>query len=75
MSYITRNANLILLLLIIVSAAALVGATVYFQLNFNRINGAYTLKMEQLDKITDELEAKQFALKKIQDDLAIKSQK
>lgn len=75
MSYITRNANILLLFLIIFSAAALVGATVYFQLNFDRINGAYTLKMDQLNKVSDELEAKQFELKKLSDDLSLKSQR
>ena len=73
MTYITRNANLILLFLIVISAAALVGATVYFQTNFDRINDAYKIKLDQLNKVSEELEQQQTLLAQVKGEFAIKA--
>jgi chromosome segregation ATPase len=55
MSFINRNANLILLTLIVVSAIALTAATVFFQNNFEDVNSRYNTKLSELNQITDEL--------------------
>ncbi|MBD3361549.1 hypothetical protein GF358_02025 [Candidatus Woesearchaeota archaeon] len=73
MSYITRNANILLLFLIIISSTALVGATVYFQNNFDKINEAYNLKLAQLNEISSELDKQQRALDDVRSELSIKS--
>jgi len=72
MSFITKNANTILLFLILISAAALVGATVFFQVNFERINTEYNQKVQQLQTISKELETQQAVLGKIKGELAVK---
>jgi chromosome segregation ATPase len=73
MSYITRNANILLLFLIILSSTALVGATVYFQSNFDKINEAYGLKLEQLNKISEELDKQKVTLESVSSELTIKT--
>ena len=56
MSYITRNANLVLLFLVVLIAASLVGATVFFQARFKNINNEYDLKLEELNNVTAQVE-------------------
>ncbi len=73
MAYITRNANIVLLFLILVSAAALVSATVFFQENFDRINRAYNTKLTQLNEVTKDLQEKQTALDQIKNELTLKA--
>lgn len=75
MSFITKNANVVLLFLIILSATALVGATVFFQTNFERINTEYNQKVLKLNDVSTQLEAKQQLLDKIQSDLALKTER
>jgi chromosome segregation ATPase len=70
--YITRNANIILLFLILLSAAALVGATVYFQTRFDSINSEYTTKMTQLRNVSTQLEEYQGILNKAKEELQLK---
>ena len=59
MSFINRNANLILLFLIVGSAVALVGLTVFFQRNFTDVNLRYNQKLGALKNISDTLERQQ----------------
>ncbi|MBS3158239.1 hypothetical protein J4206_03045 [Candidatus Woesearchaeota archaeon] len=59
MSFINRNANLILLFLIVGSAVALVGLTVFFQRNFTDVNLRYNEKLGALKNISDTLEKQQ----------------
>ena len=73
MAYITRNANIVLLFLILISAGALVAATVFFQENFDRINTAYSSKLTQLNQVTKDLEEKQAALDMIKNELTMKA--
>ncbi len=73
MAYITRNANIVLLFLILISASALVAATVFFQENFDRINTAYNSKMTQLSEVTKDLAEKQQALDQIKSELTLKA--
>ncbi len=75
MGFITKNANIILLFLILVSATALVGATVFFQMNFERINTEYNQKVQQLQSISKELETEQALLSKIKSELSVKSER
>ncbi len=75
MSFITKNANVILLFLILVSATALVGATVFFQMNFERINTEYNQKVQQLQVVSTELQAQQTLLNKIKSELSLKAER
>lgn len=75
MSFINKNANLVLLFLIIISAIALVGATVFFQTRFEDINSEYTQKLEQLRLVSADLEQQQALLNKIKADLNIKNER
>ncbi|MBS3125670.1 hypothetical protein J4211_05490 [Candidatus Woesearchaeota archaeon] len=75
MSFINKNANLILLFLIIISAVTLVGATVFFQFKFEEINTEYNQKLQQLHTVSAELDKKQAALDKIQSDLNVKNER
>lgn len=73
MAYITRNANIVLLFLILISATALVAATVFFQENFDRVNKAYESAKTNLAEINKDLGAKQQALETIKNELGLKS--
>src|SRR3970040_1597200 len=73
MGFITKNANIILLFLIFVSATALVGATVFFQMNFERINTEYNQKIQQLQVVSNELQTQQALLNKIKSELSLKA--
>lgn len=73
MAYITRNANIVLLFLILISASALVAATVFFQENFDRVNKAYESAKTNLAEINKDLGAKQQALETIKNELTLKS--
>lgn len=72
MGYITRNANVLLLFLILLSAAGLVGATVYFQARFSAINNEYNSKVTQLENISTQLEQYQGILASTKEELAVK---
>lgn len=72
MSYITRNANLLLLFLIFVIASSLVGATVYFQDRFNDINEEYDAKLAELNNVTAQVESYRDVLQKAQVELELK---
>jgi len=72
MGYITRNANIILLFIILIAATALVGATVYFQQRFDSINGEYNSKLVQLQNVSSQLEQYQGILTKAREELVLK---
>lgn len=72
MSYITRNANLILLFLIVLIATSLVAATTYFQSRFDEINNEYTAKRAQLENVSKELDVYQQILQKAKEELQLK---
>ncbi|MBI4450779.1 hypothetical protein HY642_02275 [Candidatus Woesearchaeota archaeon] len=72
MSYITRNANLLLLFLVVLAATFMVGATVYYQQNFDNLNAQYSVKLSQLNNVSKELEQYQATLNKIKADLQLR---
>ena len=75
MSFINKNANILLLFLIILSATALVGATVFFQMNFERINSEYHDKVTQLQQVSKDLSTQQDLLNQMKNDLTLKQQR
>lgn len=75
MGFITKNANMILLFLIMLSAASLVGATVFFQMNFEKINTEYNQKVQQLQVISKDLQTQQALLDKIKAELTVKTER
>ncbi len=72
MGYITRNANVILLFMILIAATALVGATIYFQSRFSAINEEYNSKLVQLRNVSGQLEQYQGVLSTAKEELALK---
>jgi len=72
MGFITKNANMILLFLILLSSASLVGATIFFQMNFEKINTEYQGKLQQLQSVSKDLQAQQALLDKIKGELSLK---
>jgi len=60
MAYMNKNINILLLALIVLIASSLVGATVYYQNNFQGLNDEYDSKLEQLNNVSADL-AKQRA--------------
>lgn len=75
MGFINKNANIILLFLIIMSSAALVGATIFFQVNFEDINTEYNQKVKALQTISEELEQQQALLSKVEGELNVKAER
>ena len=73
MSYITKNANMVLLVLIAVAALGLAGATVYFHNNFKKVNTDYSDKLAQLTKVKQDLEQQQTLLSQVKSELQTKS--
>ena len=72
MSYITRNANLILLFLIFIIASTLVSATLFFQNRFSNINEEYDSKLAELKNVTAQVESYREVLQKAQVELELK---
>jgi len=73
MGFITKNANLLLLMLIVLAALGLVGATVYFQNNFSRINAEYNSKLSELKKISKDLDDQKNLLDQVSAELQLKT--
>lgn len=71
----TKQASLALLGLLFLTAAALTGATVFFQQRFDNINQAYQEKLDDLNKVSKELEARQAALETTQEELQLKTER
>ena len=72
MSYTTRNANLILLFLILLIASSLVGATTFFQHRFAGINEQHNTKLAELNNLTTQVENYRNVLQKAQLELELK---
>ena len=75
MGFITKNANILLLFLILISSIALVFSTVFFQSNFDKINKEYTDKMSELQKASSELNTTLQILQNYRQELALKSER
>ena len=75
MTFITQNANIALLFLIVFASAGLVAATLYFQANFSKINEAYDLRIEELSHVTQELEAQKKSLAEVSSEAQIKAKR
>jgi len=73
MGFITKNANILLLFLILVSSVALVFSTVFFQSNFDKINEEYNDKMAELQKASSELNSTKHILLNYREELSLKS--
>lgn len=73
MAYINKNANLVLLFLIVISVAFLVGATVFYQSAMGRVNDRYNDKVLRLKDIEKELDVKVKLLEKVKRDLELKA--
>jgi chromosome segregation ATPase len=75
MSFINKNANIVLLFLIIIATVALVGATVFYQKNFEKINEKYSTKLAELQNVSEELSSKQLLLNETQATLELKTER
>lgn len=72
MAFITHNANVMLLVLILISSVGLVGATIYFQDRFAEINTRFGEKKAELDGIQRNLTEKQQYLDRLVAQVALK---
>ena len=75
MSYINRNANLVLLFLIVLSVTFLVGVTVFYQNNYGDITTDYNDKLSMLDKRQKEVDNLKKILEDTRKDLELKGQR
>ena len=75
MSYITRNANLVLLFLVVLSVTFLVGATVFYESNLARINDNYDEKVDLLKATEVELQTKLKQLEQSTKALSLKTER
>src|SRR3989338_7300647 len=75
MTFITQNANIALLFLIVLASAGLVAATLYFQANFSKINEAYDLRLEELSHVTEELESQKKVLAEVSSEAQLKAKR
>ena len=72
MAAINKNANMMLLFLIVLTVTFLVGATVFYQTNLKSVNTRYNDKLKDVEK---ELNAKIRILEQIREDLKLKTQR
>jgi chromosome segregation ATPase len=72
MAFITKNANIILLLLIIFASIGLAASTVYFQDTLGDVNYRYDEKLDELNTIQADLEVKQKQLVNLVSELSLK---
>lgn len=75
MGFITKNANILLLFLILISAIALVFSTIFFQSNFDKVNSEYAVKMQELQKASGELNTTLQILQNYRSELTLKSER
>ncbi|HDD70915.1 MAG TPA: hypothetical protein ENF94_02000 [Candidatus Woesearchaeota archaeon] len=75
MGFITKNANVLLLFLILVSAVALVLSTVFFQSNFDKLNAEYTSKLGELARTSKELNSTMQILQNYRQELELKAER
>ncbi|MBI2564650.1 hypothetical protein HYV79_01525 [Candidatus Woesearchaeota archaeon] len=75
MAFITKNANLFLLFLIVLASIGLVAATIFFQYKFQNVNQKLLQKAVELQDISKELEQKRTLLEGIQLDLSKKEKR
>ncbi len=74
-SFIDKNVNIILLLIIAAVALTVAGITVYAQLKFTDINERYNAKLDALNRISEELSQKTGLLNETQQSLELKTKK
>ena len=73
MAAIHKNANMMLLFLIVLTLTFLVGATVFYQTNLASVNDKYNDKVDKLKGVEKELNAKIRILEQIREDLKLKT--
>lgn len=72
MSFVTRNANLVLFFLLLLCAIALSAATIYFESEFSALNVEYDNKLAELDNVSQTLQVRESALLQVQQELGVK---
>lgn len=75
MSYITKNANLILLFFVVLAITFLVGATVFYESNLARINTKYNEKVDLLKATELELQTRLKQLEQSTQALSLKTER
>lgn len=73
MAHITKNANTMLLFLVVLTITFLVGATVFYQTNLASINKRYNEKVGNLRQVEKELNVKIQILEQIREDLKLQT--
>jgi len=75
MSYVNKNANLLLLFLVTLGFVLLVGTTVFYANNLSRLNDRYEDKVDSLKTVEKDLNTKLKVIEQIRQDLKLKSQR
>jgi|GEM_PF-4919356 len=73
MSYVTKNANLLLLFFLVLALTLIAGASVYAVQSYTRLNVVYDTKVAELTNITTQLERYQKVLENARSELQLKS--
>ena len=74
MSYIKRNVNIFLLLLVIIILGTLAGLTTYYQTTYKNLSISYGEKLNQLNELNYNLTAAKAQLAQLNEDLKVKSE-
>jgi len=75
MAFMKKDVNLGLLLLIVAAILTFSGFTVYYQTSFKNLSKTYTNQLQELGKVTKDLEAKRGQLNETSVQLQLKQQK
>lgn len=73
--FVKADSSLFLLFIVVLVTAALIGTTAFYQIKLSKINNEFTGKVVEVDRLREELIAKESNLSVVQQTLNIKSQR
>ena len=73
--FVKADSSLFLLFVVVIVTAALIGTTAFYQIKLSNINNEFTGKIVEVDKLRQELLAKESNLSVVQQTLSIKEQR
>ena len=73
MAFIQKNANIHLLLLLLIIGISVAGMTIYYQENFKNINTKYQTKLDELNATFTDLTKAQSVINRTKEELTLKS--
>src|SRR5574341_312534 len=73
--FVKTDSSLFLLFIVVMITAALIGTTAFYQIKLSKINNEFTGKVTEVDRLRQELLAKESNLSVVQQTLSIKEQR